>query len=139
VVTNSVDLDFDSTLFTQAVTPTILITCAAAAPERLAAARAAGADVAIAGGAMVEFPLAVKALQERGLRRMLCEGGPHLLAQVAAAGTLDELCLTMSPLLTAGMAPRILTGAGPTQPLRLRIRHVLEEDGYLFLRYETWA
>ena len=44
---------------------------------------------------------------------MLAEGGPHLLAQIAEAGLLDELCLTVSPVL-AGPAPgRILAGPRP--------------------------
>jgi len=136
VVTNSLDLDFRSALFTEPVVPTIVITGEAAPADRLRAARAVG-DVVVVGGGMVELPRAIQAMTERGYRRMLCEGGPHLLAQVAGAGLLDELCLTVSPLLAAGTAGRIVTGAGTAEPLPLRIGHALEQDEYLFLRYEV--
>jgi riboflavin biosynthesis pyrimidine reductase len=134
VITNSLDLDFGSALFTDAVTPTIVITGEAAPADRLDAARAAG-EVLVAGAGMVDLTCAIEALSARGHRRLLCEGGPHLLAQLAGAGLLDELCLTVSPLLVGGTAPRVLTGAGPAEPARLRIGHVLEEDAFLFLRY----
>jgi len=135
VVSSSLNLDFGSALFTEAVTRTIVITGEAAPVDRLAAARDV-ADVVVAGGGMVDLTRAVDELSARGHRRLLGEGGPHLLAQLADAGLLDELCLTVSPLLLGGTAPRILTGAGLAEPAPLRIGHVLEEDGYLFLRYE---
>ena len=56
-------------------------------------------------------------------------------AQLAAAGMLGEVCLTAAPLLTAGRAPRILDGATLAPPLVVGLGHVLEADGYLFLRY----
>jgi riboflavin biosynthesis pyrimidine reductase len=69
---------------------------------------------------------------------VLCEGGPHLLGALIAADLVDELCLTVSPLLAGGDAGRIATGpAGPPRPMSLR--HVLTEDGALFLRYARSA
>jgi riboflavin biosynthesis pyrimidine reductase len=134
VVSSSLNLDFSSTLFTEALTPTIVITGEAAPVDRLAAARGV-ADVVIAGSAKVDLTEALAKLAKRGHRRLLSEGGPHLLAQLADAALLDELCLTVSPLLLGGTAPRILTGDGLAEPAALRLGHVLEEDGYLFLRY----
>jgi riboflavin biosynthesis pyrimidine reductase len=84
----------------------------------------------------VDLKAAVGALAERGHRRMLTEGGPRLLAQIAAAGLLDELCLTIGPLLAGPGADRILAGqeaAASAQPLTLA--HVLEDNGFLFCRY----
>ena len=52
----------------------------------------------------------------------------------AAAGRLGELCLTMSPQLTAGDAARVLNGPAMA-PIPLRLGHVLEEGGFVFLRY----
>jgi riboflavin biosynthesis pyrimidine reductase len=78
------------------------------------------------------------ALAERGLRRVLSEGGPTVLAAFAAAGELDELCLSLTPLLAGPVAPRILSGpawTGGTLPLALT--GLLEEDGALFLRYRA--
>jgi riboflavin biosynthesis pyrimidine reductase len=134
VVSNSLDLDFSSTLFTDSLTPTIVVTADVAPADRLLAARRAG-EVVIAGDAMVDVGEALAELAKRGHRRMLSEGGPHLLAQLADAGLLDELCLTISPLLAAGAASRILTGAPLGELAPMRVGHVLEQDGYLFLRY----
>ena len=78
---------------------------------------------------------ALDALAERGLRRVNCEGGPTLLAQVLAAGRLDELDLTVSPLLVGGRTIRVLDGDPLDPPQPLRLGQVLEEDGFLFMRY----
>jgi riboflavin biosynthesis pyrimidine reductase len=68
---------------------------------------------------------------------VLAEGGPSLNGQLAAAGLLDELCLTLSPRLVSGEAKRILTGA-PLPPVRpLDLHSVCEEDGFVFLRYRA--
>ncbi len=78
---------------------------------------------------------AVRELADRGLRRQLTEGGPRLLGQFVAAGALDELCLTLSPMLTAGDAQRIAGGPGVIVPERFALASLLEEDGFLFGRY----
>ncbi|MGW5350963.1 pyrimidine reductase family protein [Streptomyces sp. NPDC004031] len=139
VVTRSLDLDFDSPLFREPVVPTLVLTGAAAPRERLVAARAAGAEVVVAAeegdGAGVDPVRAVAELAARGYPRLLHEGGPRLLAQFAAAGTVDELCLTVAPLLTGGGAPRIMNGPAVPGPARYEPRSVLEEDGFLFTRY----
>jgi riboflavin biosynthesis pyrimidine reductase len=136
VVSASLDLDFSAPLFTAPVTPTLLLTGADAAPERMAAAKKAGAVVVVAGaGHGVDPAQAVAELADRGLRRLLCEGGPRLLAQFAAAGAVDELCLTLAPLVTAGGAPRIMNGPMIAVPERFHPVSILEEDGYLFTRY----
>jgi riboflavin biosynthesis pyrimidine reductase len=66
---------------------------------------------------------------------VLSEGGPGMAAQLATAGLLDEVCLTVAPLLAAGEARRILDGAALAPLSVLELGHVLEADGYLFLRY----
>ena len=66
---------------------------------------------------------------------MLCEGGPHLLGDVKAAGLLDELCLSLSPTLAGPGASRIIAGQhSAARPMTLA--HVLADDGgFLFCRY----
>ncbi|MEX0168505.1 pyrimidine reductase family protein [Streptomyces sp. LMG1-1-1.1] len=136
VVSASLALDFSLPLFTSPLVPTLILTGAAASPDRVAAARAAGAEVLFAGdGAGVEPARAVAALAERGLRRQLTEGGPRLLGQFVAAGVLDELCLTLSPTMTAGGAQRIAGGPSVAVPTRFQVASVLEQDGFLFTRY----
>jgi riboflavin biosynthesis pyrimidine reductase len=78
---------------------------------------------------------AVRALADRGWTRLLTEGGPRLLGRLAAAGLLDELCLSLAPLLAVGDAPRIMHGPGLAAARRLELHSLLEEDGFLFARY----
>lgn len=132
VLTRRLDLDLGSPLFTEAGSRTIVLTCEAAPADRRRQA-AALADVIVVGDDRVDLPMAVKALHERGLTRVLCEGGPRVNGQLAAAGLIDELCLTVSPLLIGGGAARILNGEASQVPLHLR--QVLEEDGVLFSTY----
>ena len=77
---------------------THLITCAAADPVRLAEAEAV-ATVIVAGDDRVEPAAAMRALAELGHRVVLCEGGPTWLGELVAADRLDELCLSISPLM----------------------------------------
>ncbi|MEV4949687.1 pyrimidine reductase family protein [Streptomyces sp. NPDC053755] len=136
VVSASLDLDFSLPLFTRPLVPTLVLTGAAADPERVNEAGKAGAEVVVAGdGPGVDPARAVAALAERGLRRQLTEGGPRLLGQFVAADALDELCLTVSPTMTAGDAQRIAGGPPVAVPKRFAVASVLEEAGFLFTRY----
>ncbi|MEU5920497.1 pyrimidine reductase family protein [Streptomyces sp. NPDC047141] len=136
VVSASLNLDLSLPLFTEPLVPTLVLTGAGAPAGRVAAVRAAGAEVVVAGdGAGVDPARAVAALAERGLRRQLTEGGPRLLGQFVAAGVLDELCLTVSPTMTAGGAQRIAGGPSVAVPTRFEPARVLEQDGFLFTRY----
>jgi riboflavin biosynthesis pyrimidine reductase len=77
-----------------------------------------------------------RAREEHGVRSVLCEGGPTLNAALLAEGVVDELFLTISPLLANGPAPlTIVEAAGPGEPVPLELVWVLEGDGMLFLRY----
>ncbi|QEU91142.1 pyrimidine reductase family protein [Streptomyces kanamyceticus] len=136
VVSAGLDLDFTLPLFTAPLAPTLVVTGAAAPADRMAEARKAGAVVVIAGeGAAVAPERVAPALAERGLTRLLTEGGPRLLGQFVAAGVLDELCLTISPMLTAGDAQRIAGGPSVSVPEKFVLTSVLEEAGFLFTRY----
>ncbi|MFF9086705.1 pyrimidine reductase family protein [Streptomyces sp. NPDC014991] len=136
IVSASLELDFTLPLFTSPLVPTLVLTGAAAAPDRVAAAEKAGARVLVAGdGTGVEPARAVRALADLGHTRLLTEGGPRLLGQLIAAEVLDELCLTVSPTLTAGDAQRIAGGPAVTVPHRFALASLLEEDGFLFGRY----
>jgi riboflavin biosynthesis pyrimidine reductase len=136
VVSRRLDLDFTAPLFTAATTPTLVLAGAGADPERIAAAEAAGAHIVIAGeGDGVDPVRVVRELAALGLSRLLHEGGPRVLAQFAAAGVVDELCLTVAPIAVGGDAPRIMNGPGVAGPARFVPASVLEEDGFLFTRY----
>jgi riboflavin biosynthesis pyrimidine reductase len=68
---------------------------------------------------------------------VLAEGGPTLNGELATAGLLDEVCVSLAPLLASGDAKRFLVGSPLEQLERLRLRSILEEDDYLFLRYRA--
>jgi riboflavin biosynthesis pyrimidine reductase len=132
LVSGRLDLDPDSPLFHGGGQPTIVVTHSASDPSR----RKLVADVAeviVAGADAVDVGAALDALATRGIRRVLCEGGPHLLADIAAAGRLDELCLTLAPRVVGGVATRIT--AGPTFDQSFELAHLLDDDGTLFARY----
>jgi len=131
LVSRGLDLDPASELFT-GDERTVVVTSGSAdrtARDRLSEV----ADVVVAGDDEVDVGAAIDTLAERGLRRVLCEGGPSLLADVVAAGRLDELCLTISPELVGGDGPRILHGAAAG--LAVRPELLLEDDGVLLARY----
>ena len=107
----------------------------AGAPARERKKAAGLADVVIAGERDVDLAVALAALAERGFARVLAEGGPTLNGQLAAAGLLDELCLTVSPLLAGGEAKRVLAGPALPSGPGWQIRSLCEQDGFLFLRY----
>ena len=136
VVTRRISLDLSSPLLTAALpgARTILITTEQAPPELRSEARR-NADVIVAGEDTADLGFAVQALADRGYRRILAEGGPQLLGELAAAEVLDELCLTISPLVASGGASRIAVGTSAVQSGRLALQHVLEEEGHLFCRY----
>ena len=92
-------------------------------------------SAADAAGGAVDAARLLDALTERGLRRILCEGGPTLLATLAGDGHLDELCLTVAPVLAGPGHARLLTGPPWQRPADLALASVLEQDGVLLLRY----
>jgi len=136
VVTGTLGLDLDAAFFTDSPNRPIVVTAAAADPERREAA-AAVSEVVIAGaGASVDVGAALGALADGGARVVVCEGGPTLNADLARADLVDELCLTVAPFVAGGHSKTIFAGAELADPLRFRVAHVLEgDDGYLFVRY----
>nr|WP_072482361.1 pyrimidine reductase family protein [Amycolatopsis australiensis] len=132
VVTRTADLDPASRLFTETAVPPIVVTTETA---RTAPLEAAGAEILRAGRDDVDVARALDLLAAKGLRRVDCEGGPRLFAQLVAADLVDQLCLTVAPLLVAGTADRIATGASPAVPRRLALASILVEDGFTLLRY----
>lgn len=134
VVTSGESLPPDAPVLTDVRTPSVVITCAAAPPHKRASWAATGAKVLIAGTHTVDLKVAVDLLAAEGMRRIHCDGGPHLFGSALAAGVVDELRLSVSPLLIAGAAGRIAAGAGiGVTPLTLA--SVLAEGDTLMVRY----
>jgi riboflavin biosynthesis pyrimidine reductase len=136
VVTRSCRLDWDGPFFTAQKARPIVVTVADAPAVQVARA-AELAEVVVAGDHDVDLAVALRALADMGHRAVLAEGGPILNAQLAAAGLLDELCLTLSPCLVGGDAKRLLAGPALAPSAELELRSACEQDGFLFLRYRT--
>jgi len=113
----------------------LMATCGSA--ERLDHARAVlGAEqVLVLGSHRVDLGLLKQVLADRGWGHQLCEGGPHLLRDLVAAGVADELCSTTVPRLVAGEHPRITQGPPVDVPLRLHL--LLESEHTLLARWLT--
>jgi riboflavin biosynthesis pyrimidine reductase len=139
VVTGRLSLDLDSQLISGDGAQTILLTTSQAPAERIAAA-AATAKVIVAGDSAVSATAAIAKLTSLGFHRILVEGGPTLLGQLAADRLLDELCVTTSPVLEGGhSAARMLaaprTAGDQGTPTALTLTSMLEDDGFVLSRY----
>ena len=133
VVSGRLALDPEGPLLSGPGEPTIVVTHARSSPERRRAL-AAVADVLVFGEEKVDLAAALGELSVRGLTRVLCEGGPHLLAELVIGGLLDELCLTVSPIVRGGGALGALAGDLVSDGA-MQLVHVLEEDGTLLTRW----
>ncbi len=113
----------------------ILVTRAAAGKGTLDRARdALGRDaVVVAGDEHVDLAVALDALADRGLRHVLCEGGPTLFSAALAAGVVDEAAFSLVPSLIGGNGIRVTSGAllGAPDGIRLTLRLLVEEAGTL--------
>jgi riboflavin biosynthesis pyrimidine reductase len=133
LVSGRLDLDLTSDVFAKAPVRPLVLT-SAAAPAAARAALEEVAEVISCGDEHVEPPKMINALVERGLAQILCEGGPSLFGSLIAADLVDELCLTVSPLLEGGAGIRISHGNAEAAR-EMRLVHVLESGGLLLTRY----
>ena len=134
VVSGSLRLDWDTPFFTAATHRPIIITAGRAPAGAIKQAQAV-ADVVVAGDAEVDLVEAVARLGKRGFSHVLAEGGPTFNGALTAGDLLDELCLSLAPVLVSGDAKRIVAGPPVQPPPELTLQTVCEEDGYLLLRY----
>jgi riboflavin biosynthesis pyrimidine reductase len=92
--------------------------------------------VLVAGDTDVDLPIALDLLADRGLTRVLAEGGPRLLADLLTADLVDELCLSTSPLVVAGPGLRPVHASGWLTPvLAAHPQHLLHHEGMLLGRW----
>lgn len=121
VVSRTGDLDWESELFAGGAGLAVLPEDGPIVPVPAIRAGRGGVDLA-------------RALPLLAGNVVLAEGGPTLNGDLAGAGLIDELCLTVAPVLVGGQAKRILSGPPVTAP-PMDLVQVLEEDGYVFFRY----
>lgn len=133
VVSGRLDLDPADPMLADAPQRPVIVTHGGSPADRRRRLSAV-ADVLVRGDTTIDLPAAVGALIDRGHRRLLCEGGPHLLGALTGADLVAELCLTVAPTLAGAGAGRIT--AGPVSAARdLTLVHALTSGDDLLLRY----
>jgi riboflavin biosynthesis pyrimidine reductase len=130
IVSGRLDLPWDAPLFTAGGGEVLIFTASEAEPPETATSVGV-----VRHEGFVNLVEALRHLrQERGVRALLCEGGPGLHAELEGGGAVDELFLTIAPKLAGGDVPRILEGELP-RVAELELAWLLEQDGELFARY----
>lgn len=139
VVSRSLAFDWDLPVFASSAGPRPVILTAASAGEAAIDAAGDHADVIVTGEAAVDLGRALEALVERYGPVVLTEGGPTLLGELLTASLLDELCLTLSPVLGGDPLPIVVWPQRERPERELALASVREVGGHLFLRYLTGA
>lgn len=129
-------------LFQRRFSPIVILTTEAAEPTRLAGLRRVADAVEAFGREELDFRQALRWLRQQwGVRRLLCEGGGELNAALFRAGLVNELHLTLCPLLVGGrQAPTLADGVGVealTEACRLSLRSMRRVGDELFLVYRV--
>lgn len=127
VVSRSLDLDMSESLL---ASRPVILTCRGAPDDRVDAL-ASVAEVVVAGDAEVDVGAAMTELAARGAERVVLEGGPTLNGHMA--GLIDEVCMTIAPVLVGGDGPRIVTGGEETR--RATLARIIHSEDFLLLRY----
>lgn len=133
LVSRSLRIDLDAPLFTDADYRPVVVTAASSPADRRAEI-ADVADVVIAGEHEVDFADAIRSLGRRCGPVILAEGGPTLNGQLVAADVLDELCITISPLVVGGAGGRMVAAGPDHDPRRFEVDRVAEGGGLIFTR-----
>ncbi len=130
IVSGRLDLPWDAPLFTGGGGRVLIFTASEAEPPPTATSLRI-----VRHRSSVNIVEAMRQLrQERGIRALLCEGGPGLHSELEGAGLVDDLFLTIAPKLVGGEAPRIIEGDLPGVT-ELELAWLLQEDSELFARY----
>jgi len=114
IVTRSGSVNPQAEIFKHRFSPIIILTTDSAGVKRLTNLRRVADEVHLCGKQEIDFVKALQWLRAKwGVRRLLCEGGGQLNEALFRAGLVDELCLTVCPLVFGGReAPTIADGQG---------------------------
>jgi riboflavin-specific deaminase-like protein len=133
-------LDPAAEIFRHRFSPIIILTSGRASQGRLRRLQAVADEVKVYGATGVDFEAALRWLRAKWkVKRLLCEGGGEVNAALFQAGLVDEVHLTICPLILGGRdAPTLADGAGVqhlAQAARMRLVSMKREDDNLFLIY----
>ena len=89
------------------------------------------------GDGAVDMPALLADLRARGVRSVLCEGGPTLNAELLRAGGVDELFHCLAPKLAGEPdAPTLVSGV-LHETAEMELVWTLENESHLFMRYRV--
>jgi riboflavin biosynthesis pyrimidine reductase len=134
IVSASLDLPWEERAFRESTHTPIVITNGSASKDRMELAEA-NADVIVLPELDHDAGVINRALQDRGLNRVVCEGGAHLLGALFEADGVQEFDVAISPLLMAAGQP--LLDARLPHPRTVHVSQAIEDDGFIFTRYLT--
>lgn len=134
IVSARLDLDPNARVFSDDEHPPVVFTCTAAPAERRRGLSRVS-EVVGAGEIKADLGLALRWLGERGARTVLCEGGPTVNGQLVGAGLVDEMNLTVAPMMLSGSSARAAHGPEPHVPPGFRLDRLAVGERMLFARY----
>ena len=134
IVSNRLELPWDADLFTDGGGQVVIFTASEQEPQETATP-----VTLVRHPEGVELDRALAWLSaERGIRSVLCEGGPTLHGRLREGGLADELFLTIAPKIAGGEGPRVLEGALQDIDV-VELAWLLESESELFARYRGIA
>lgn len=134
IVTGSLNLPTDHRVFSDPDQRPLIVTHGQASPDAVELLEEVS-DVLQVGEGTIDLEAALVELGTRGLRRILCEGGPSLNGALLAADLVDEIFLTVSPIAAGGGTSRIIRSEAPEVAHRFAVASLYEHDGELVVRY----
>ncbi len=134
IVTNRGALDFENEIFSNSSRKPIIITTEQAL-DHGSNELANYSDLLVCGQVTVDPRLIIEKFGALGLKSVLLEGGPRLNSSFLKANSINEICLTLSPALAGKQDSSIFGNAELENLVKLHLVSVIEDDGFLFLRY----
>ncbi len=135
VVSNSLDIPESSKFLDEESPPLIATTELSLSRHKSTVGKISHkATVKAFGKESVDFVELLAYLHAKGVRLVLCEGGPTIFSQLLGRDLIDELCLTISPRIGSG-EPSGIASIGKTDSIDLSLGSYFEVDSYLFCRY----
>jgi 5-amino-6-(5-phosphoribosylamino)uracil reductase len=113
IPTSTGDIPLDANVLNTEVAPTIIAVSERAPKEKVEAFKERGAEVLVAGKEKVEFPLLLKLLKERGIEKLMVEGGSAVNWELIKNDLVDEIRLIHLPVIVGGDdVPSLVSGEG---------------------------